>query len=63
MEYFHVFPTSYLRRRKGPAAPERDLQKMDRVKLALPTPKDAWDQIFRTFSSGKTETRLREHSG
>jgi len=29
------FPTSYLRRRKGPAVPERDLQKMDRVKTAL----------------------------
>jgi len=35
VEYFHVFPTSCLRRRKGPAVPERDLQKMDRVKIAL----------------------------
>jgi len=34
VEYFHVFPTSYLRYRKGPAVPERDLQKMDRVKMA-----------------------------
>ena len=29
VEYFHVFPMSCLRRRKGPAVPERDLQKMD----------------------------------
>jgi len=35
MEYFHVFHTRYLRRRKGPAVPERDLQRMDRVKIAL----------------------------
>ena len=27
------------------------------------TTEDACDQIFRTFSSGKTEPRLREHSG
>jgi len=32
---FMSFPTSCLRRRKGPAVPERDLQKMDRVKIAL----------------------------
>jgi len=35
VEYFHVFPTSYLRRLKGPAVPERDMQKMDQVKIAL----------------------------
>jgi len=29
VEYFHVFPASCLRRRQGPAVPERDLQKMD----------------------------------
>jgi hypothetical protein len=29
VEYFHIFPTSFLRRRKGPAVPERDLQNMD----------------------------------
>jgi len=26
VENFHVFPTNYLRRRKGPAVPERDMQ-------------------------------------
>jgi len=35
VEYLHVFPTGYLRRRKGPAVPERNLQKMDRVQIAL----------------------------
>jgi len=34
VEYFHVFPTSYLRRRKGLAVPERDLQNMDGEKIA-----------------------------
>jgi len=33
VEYFHVFPTSYLRRWKGPAVPERDLQNMDGEKI------------------------------
>jgi len=33
VEYFHVFPTIYLRRRKGPAVPERDLQNMDGEKI------------------------------
>jgi len=33
VEYFHVFPTSELRRRKGPAVPERDLQNMDGEKI------------------------------
>ena len=31
--------------------------------MFFPTPEDACDQILRTFSSGKIETRLREHSG
>jgi len=50
--YFHVFPTSESRRRKGPAVP-RDLQNMDREKID-------WrhillnhdDQLFRIFPSG-----------
>ena len=29
VEYFHVFPTSYLRRHKVPAVPERYLQKLE----------------------------------
>ena len=33
VEYFHVFPTSYMRRCKGPAVPERDLQNMDGEKI------------------------------
>ena len=65
VEYFHVFPTSYLRRRKGPAVPERDLQNMDGQKIdwrhILSNHDDAHDQLFRIFPSGKTETRRREH--
>jgi len=33
--YFHVFPSSYLRRRKGPAVPKRDQQKMHRKSLYI----------------------------
>jgi len=33
--YFHVFPSSYLRRRKGPAMPKRDQQKMYRKSLYI----------------------------
>ena len=60
-ENFHVFPTSYLRRRKGPAVPERDLQNMDGEKidwrLFLSNHDDARDQLFCIFPSGKTGTR------
>ena len=35
VEYFHVFPMNSFLLRKGPAVPPRDLQKMDRVKIAL----------------------------
>jgi len=71
VEYSHVFPTSYLQHRKGPAVPERDMQKMDRVKITLRRhygmvfriTEDACDQNFRTFSSDQTEARLREHLG
>jgi len=31
--------------------------------MVFQTPENACDQIFRTFSSSKTETRLREHFG
>jgi len=41
VENFHVFSTSYLRRRKGPAVPERDLQNMDGEKID-------WRQFFQT---------------
>jgi len=59
-----------MRRRKGLAVPERDLQKIDGRKIALgygiSIPRlgheDALDEIFRTLSIGKTETRRREHS-
>jgi len=65
VEYFHVFPTIYLRRRKGPAVPERDLQNMDREKIdwqhILSNHDDARDQLFRIFPSGKTGIRRREH--
>jgi len=51
---------------KGPAVPERDLQKMDGRKIDLglvfQTHEDARDENFRTLSSGKTQTRRREHS-
>ena len=33
--YFHVFPSSYLPRRKGPAVPKRDQQKMHRKSLYI----------------------------
>jgi len=33
--YFLVFPSSYLRRRKGPAVPKRDQQKMHRKSLYI----------------------------
>ena len=33
VEYFHVFPKDYFRRRKGSALPERDLQNMDVEKI------------------------------
>ena len=33
VEKLHVFPTSYLRRCKGPALPERDLQNTDGEKI------------------------------
>jgi len=40
--YFHVFPSSYLRRRKGPAVPKRYQQKMHRKSLYIfQTHKDA----------------------
>jgi len=31
--------------------------------MVFQTPEDACDEISRTFSSGKTETRFREHFG
>ena len=65
VEYFHVFPTSQLRCRKGPAGPERDQQNMDGEKIdwrhILSNHDDARDQICRIFPSGKTGTRRREH--
>jgi len=33
--YFHAFPSSYSRRRKGPAVPKRDQQKMQRKSLYI----------------------------
>ena len=65
VEYLHVFPTSYLRRRKGPKVPERDLQNMDGEKID-------WCTFFQTtithvinfsasFPGGKTGTRRTEH--
>jgi len=65
VEYFHVFPTSQLRRRKGPAVPERDLQNVDGEKIdwriILSNHDDARDHLFLIFPSGKTGTRRREH--
>jgi len=65
VEPFHVFPTSYLRRRKGPTVPKRDLQNMDGQQIdwrhILSNHDDARDQLFRVFPSGKTGTRRREH--
>jgi len=41
VKYFHVFPTIYVRRHKGPAVPERDLQNMDGEKID-------WRPFFQT---------------
>jgi len=50
-----------LRRRKGPAVPERDLQNMDGQKIdwrhILSNYDDARDQLFLIFPSGKTGTQ------
>ena len=35
VEHFYIGSMRFLRYRKGLAVPERDLQKMDRVKIAL----------------------------
>jgi len=59
VEYFHVFPTIYWRRRKGPAEPERDLQNMDGEKMdwrhILSNHDDARDQLFPFFPMVKQE--------
>jgi len=59
VEYFHVFPTNYLRRRKGPAVPERNLQNMDGEKFdwrhILSNHDDARDQLFASFPVVKQE--------
>ena len=65
VENFHVFLTSYLRRHKGAAVPERDLRNMDVEKIDCghiqSNHDDACDQLFRIFPSGKTGTCRREH--
>jgi len=65
VENFPVFPTIYLRPRKGSTVPERDLQNMDGEKInwrhILSNHDDTHDQLFRIFSSGKTGTCRREH--
>jgi len=56
VEHFHTLSRRFLRRRKGPAVPERDLQKMNGRKIALghglQTHEDARDEIFCTLYSG-----------
>jgi len=65
VEYFHVFPTSYLRRCKGPAVRKETCKRWKGRKMLCDTffrtHDDARDQIFRTLSSGNTEIRQREH--
>ena len=65
VENFQVFSTSYLRRRKGPAVPERDLQNMDGEKIDwrpfFQTTMTHLINFFRIVPSGKTGTRRREH--
>ena len=62
VQYFHVFPTIYLRRCKGPAVPESDLQNMDGEKIdwqhILSNHDDACHQLFRIFPSGKVFSAL-----
>ena len=59
VEYFHVYPTSYLRRRKGPAVPTETCKRWSGRKSLgdtfFQTHDDARDQLVRTFPSGKTE--------
>jgi len=61
VEYFHVFPTSYLRHRKGPAVPKETCKRwMGRKSLGVTvfqTHDNARDPPFRTFPGSKTETR------
>ena len=72
----HSYVASTLRRRKGPAVPERDLQNMDGEKIDWRyslyrqsvsslyrqwNHDDAHDELFRIFPSGKTGARRREH--
>jgi len=65
VENFHVFPTIYLQRRKGPAVPKetckRRTGRKSLVDTFFQTHNNARDQLFRTLPSGKTETRWREH--
>ena len=65
VENFYVLSRRCSRRHKGPAVPERDLQKMDERKidfgLVFQTHEDARDEIFRTLSIGKSQRRS-EHS-
>jgi len=65
VEYFHVFPTSYLRRWKGPTVPKETSKTWTwRKSLGntfFQTNHDARYQPFPTFPGGKTETRRMEH--
>jgi len=65
VEYLHVFPTGYLRRRKGPAVPKETCKRwVGRKSLGdifFQNHDDARHHLFGSFPSIKTETRRREH--
>jgi len=49
--YFHVFPSRYLRRCKGPAVPKRDQQKMPKIAVHLSNPRERTWTASDQFSS------------
>jgi len=55
VEYFHVFPTSYLRRRKGPAVPESAFSHGSHEVLL------SWGATGKDAKKLITGTRRREH--
>ena len=65
--YFHVCPSSYLQRSKGPAVPKRESKRCteNRCTSFKPTRTHVdrtWSN-FRTFCYGRTISHCREHGG
>jgi len=66
VDHFHVLSRRCLRRRKGLLWQKETCKRWTGGKslwdMVFQTHEDALDENFRTLSSGKTETRRREHS-